>query len=198
MQFWKLFFFSNTFLARKVLFRLTAKGLRRTGTFEPRLLFSFDKLNLSFNLVDISSRSSSHCFCSFVVGRNLTILRVAMGKWYRLLGCFLGNLEIGYSGTSIGRSPSDFKLPSSTRIGNIFVGARVRITGPGPLVENSKRAHPVSNARVVRGCLRFRDRWPRDLKLLPGNLFDIKRAKWRKQKKEAIYRRRRRVNVIKN
>lgn len=50
--------------------------------------------------------------------------RVAMAKRYRLLGCFLGNLEIGYSGTSIGRTPSDFKLSSSRRIGNVFVGVR--------------------------------------------------------------------------
>lgn len=77
-----------------------------------------------------------------------------MAKRYRLLGCFLGNLEIGYSGTRVGRSPSDFKLPSSPRIGNIFVGVRavrIRHNGrQGPLVENSKRARRGSNG-IARG-----------------------------------------------
>lgn len=77
---------------------------------------------------------------------------VALGR-KRLLGCFLGNLEIGYSSTSVGRLPSDFKLPSFPRIGNIFVDVRRKDHGNRkqgrPLVENSKHGAAKSNVQEV-------------------------------------------------
>jgi len=77
---------------------------------------------------------------------------VAMGR-KRLLGCFLGNLEIGYSSTSVGRLPSDFKLPSFPRIGNIFVDVRRKDHSNRkqgrPLVENSKHGAAMSTAQEV-------------------------------------------------
>lgn len=88
--------------------------------FQSRLLFGSDKLNLSFDLRTFS-------LCPSLRKGDRTIPMVVMGKRHRLLGCFLGNLEIGYSSTSVGPLPSDFKLPSFPRIGNIFVDARVRI-----------------------------------------------------------------------
>lgn len=84
-----------------------------------------------------------------------------MEKRYRLLGCFLGNLEIGYNSTGIGRSPSDFKLPSSLRGLETSLSARVvRITVTEGRVTRRKfeTCSPVSNAREVPGCLRFCDR----------------------------------------
>jgi len=78
---------------------------------------------------------------------------VMMGKRHRLLNCFFGNLEIGYSITSIGRLPSDFKLLSSPRIGKIFVDACRKDHSnrkQGPLVENSKHGAPISNVREIR------------------------------------------------
>lgn len=83
-----------------------------------------------------------------------------MGKRYRLLGYFLGNLEIGYNSTGIGRSPSDFKLPSSLRGLETSLSARVvRITVTEGRATRRKfeTCSPVSNAREVPGCLRFCD-----------------------------------------
>jgi len=80
-------------------------------------------------------------------------MMVIMGKRHRLLSCFFGNLEIGYSITSIGRLPSDFKFLSSPRIGKIFVDACRKDHSnrkQGPLVENSKHGAPISNVQEIR------------------------------------------------
>lgn len=90
-----------------------------------------------------------------------TVPRVPMGKRYRLLDYFLGNLEIGYNSTGIGRSPSDFKLPSSLRELETSLSARVvRITVTEGRTTRRKfeTCAPVSNAREVPECLRFCDR----------------------------------------